>query len=622
MPQTARPAGMTPSIATVCLSGTLREKLAHIAVAGFRHVEIFDNDLLTFDGSLDDLAATLRRHELEVVTLQPFRDFEGLSGRDRELAFARAEAKFDQMAVLDTDLLMLCSSCHPAAQPGIERIVADLRELGERAAARGLRIAYEALAWAPWVHDYRDAWEIVRRVDHPAVGLVLDTFHLFSRGSPLEPIAQIPGDRIFLVQTADAPRLSMDHLSWSRHYRCFPGQGELDIHRFMAQLSETGYSGPLSHEVFNDVFRMSDPAQTARDGYRSSRYLASMVPDPTNGVPQAQPLLGCEFIEISCEPEHLPTLQNTLTALGLARVGVHRQLDAEGWHGGGVRVVLNTDRAFAEHFLDKHGTSVVAIGLRTHNAYQMIRRAQALGLELVEPDSVDASHRMVALRNVDGTIWYLLDASAADESWASAFDTLDEPPNHGELNGVDHIQLSQSYADSLSTAFAFRSLFDLRPRPTFDVFDPRGLVQSQVLDAAESAFRIALNTSQSRDTLSGSFRQQTGGSGVHHVAFGCTDVLAVARSLARSGVDTLSIPPNYYLDIQPRFGLSDAFVETLQEFNVLYDEDAHGRFLQLYTVPVAGSFCFEIVQRDGYQGMGEANAHVRTAAALRPTSGP
>ncbi len=50
---------MYPSIATVCLSGTLREKIASIAQAGFKHVEIFENDLLAFDGSVREAAAMI-----------------------------------------------------------------------------------------------------------------------------------------------------------------------------------------------------------------------------------------------------------------------------------------------------------------------------------------------------------------------------------------------------------------------------------------------------------------------------------------------------------------------------------------------------------------------------------
>ena len=258
---------MYPSIATVCLSGTLREKVESIAQAGFKHVEIFENDLLAFDGSVREAAAMIRDHGLKVVTLQPFRDFEGLQGRDRQLVFERAKLKCEQMAELDTDLLMVCSSDHPRAIGVITRLADDFNELGELAAQNGMRVAYEALAWGRHINDYRDSWEVVRRADHAAVGLVLDTFHIFSRGTDLSAIANIPGERIFLVQTADAPGLSMDHLSWSRHYRCFPGQGEMDIQNFMDALVATGYDGPVSHEIFNDIFRRSAPLQTAQDGF-------------------------------------------------------------------------------------------------------------------------------------------------------------------------------------------------------------------------------------------------------------------------------------------------------------------------------------------------------------------
>ncbi|WP_164214107.1 sugar phosphate isomerase/epimerase family protein, partial [Stenotrophomonas maltophilia] len=81
--------------------------------------------------------------------------------------------------------------------------------------------------WGRHVNDYRDAWEIVRRADHPNVGIILDTFHILARGTDLSAMRAIPRDRIPLVQVADAPLLDMDLLSWSRHWRCMPGQGDL-----------------------------------------------------------------------------------------------------------------------------------------------------------------------------------------------------------------------------------------------------------------------------------------------------------------------------------------------------------------------------------------------------------
>lgn len=67
--------------------------------------------------------------------------------------------------------------------------------------------------------------ERVRRVDSPALGTVLDSFHILARGDTLDALPSVPVEKITFVQLADAPYMKMDLLEWSRHFRCFPGQG-------------------------------------------------------------------------------------------------------------------------------------------------------------------------------------------------------------------------------------------------------------------------------------------------------------------------------------------------------------------------------------------------------------
>src|SRR5580700_9694148 len=190
-------------------------------------------------------------------------------GPQRAKVFARAERKFDVMQELGCDLLLVCSNVSPEAIGGIDRAAADFHELGERAAKRGLRVGFEALAWGRHVNDYRDAWEVVRRADHPSIGVILDSFHALAPAFPVTAIQSIPADKIFLVQLADAPKLGLDVLSWSRHFRCFPGQGDLPVGAFMEAIAATGYAGPLSLEIFNDQFRSGSAVRTATDGLRS-----------------------------------------------------------------------------------------------------------------------------------------------------------------------------------------------------------------------------------------------------------------------------------------------------------------------------------------------------------------
>src|SRR5688572_2261582 len=247
---------------------------------------------------------------LEVTAFQPFRDLEGMPEPQRSRAFDRAERKFDVMQALGTDLMLVCSNVSPAALGGIDRAAQDFRELGERAVKRGLRVGYEALAWGRHVSDHRDAWEIVRRADHPAVGLVLDSFHTLAKKIDPDSIRRIPGDRIFLVQVADAPLLDMDLLSWSRHFRNMPSQGGLDITSFLAAVQATGYRGYLSLEIFNDQFRAGSARQVAVDGRRSLIAAGDLVERSTGAQPKIRAALpersrplGFEFIEFAVDEE-------------------------------------------------------------------------------------------------------------------------------------------------------------------------------------------------------------------------------------------------------------------------------------------------------------------------------
>ena len=273
------------SIATVSLSGTLPEKLEAAAAAGFDGVEIFAKDLQDFSGT----AAEIRRYaaglHLDILIYQPFRDFEGMPASQFAGNMARAAQAFDAMEALDTDLLLVCSNVQEAACNDPERAAADLWQLAEAAAQRGLRIGYEALAWGRHVRHWRQAWDIVQRASHPALGLILDSFHTLalatSDGEPvseaLRGIDAIPPERLFFVQLADAPRMALDVLSWSRHHRNFPGQGELAVTDFAQAVLQTGYRGPLSLEIFNDVFRVTPPLPVARDGLRSLRWIKDQV---------------------------------------------------------------------------------------------------------------------------------------------------------------------------------------------------------------------------------------------------------------------------------------------------------------------------------------------------------
>ena len=119
------PASMKTSIATVSVSGTLEAKLHSIASAGYAGAEIFENDLLSSELAPGDIGSLMRDLGLVCTMFQPFRDLEGLPEPQRAKAFDRLERKFDVMADLGTDMLLVCSSCSPLASGDRGQLVGD-----------------------------------------------------------------------------------------------------------------------------------------------------------------------------------------------------------------------------------------------------------------------------------------------------------------------------------------------------------------------------------------------------------------------------------------------------------------------------------------------------------------
>jgi 3-dehydroshikimate dehydratase len=624
---------MKTSIATVCLSGGLSEKLEAIADAGFRGVEIFESDLLSYNGTPAEVAKEMADLGLKAITFQPFRDFEGMPEPQRVRTFDRAERKFDLMQEIGCDLLMVCSNVSPESLGGIDRAATDFRALGERAAKRGLRVGFEALAWGRHINDYRDAWEVVRRADHPAIGLVLDTFHTCARKTDLKPLHAIPSDRIFLVQLADAPCLDMDVLSWSRHFRCFPGQGDMPLVEFMEAVLVTGYDGEFSLEIFNDQFRAGSPRSVAVDGQRSLVYLMDQLRGKSGtasldipAMPPRSKCLGVEFIEFAVDDRTADELGQFISGLGFHKAAQHKSKAVTRWTQGSINLVINKEKeGFAHSHYITHGPSVCAIGLKVESAAAALDRAEKLHDTPFRQKVGPGELEIPCLRGMGGSLLYFLDpTSKLGKVWDVEFEqtiAAGMDANVG-LTVVDHISQSMHYEDMLSWLLFYTSLLDVRKTPQVDITDPGGIVRSQVVESADGALRIALNASQSQRTQSSRFLHEYFGSGVQHIAFASNNVVATAARLKVNGVEILSIPENYYDDLEARVDLSAERLHVLKANNILYDRDAGGEYLQVYTKSFKDLFFLEIVERRGYKGFGAINAPIRLNAQSRLVPDP
>ncbi|WP_415854933.1 bifunctional sugar phosphate isomerase/epimerase/4-hydroxyphenylpyruvate dioxygenase family protein [Sinomonas sp. G460-2] len=655
---------MRTGIATVCLSGTLEEKLRAAAKAGFGGVEIFETDLVTSSLSPEDVRRLADDLGLGLDLYQPFRDFDSVPDELYRANLRRADAKFKLMGRLGIDTILVCSNVGTASIDDDALRTEQLHGLAELAADHGAKVAYEALAWGTYVNDFEHAWRIVDDANHPNLGTCLDTFHILSRGWDTAPIEGIPGEKIFFVQVADAPKLSLDVLSWSRHYRVFPGEGQFDLPKFLGHVARTGYAGPVSLEVFNDTFRQSDVERTAVDAMRSliwleertAQHLAASAADaagvapspaqlaqasrayamPLTTLPQVAPPSGLNFAEIKAADGGAATaeLERLLGQLGFQPGGEHRTKPVSLWTLGDARIVLNRQQARGVE------PGISALGFDVENSVAAVARAVQLKAVPVPRTSQANEEVLQAVQAPDGTEVFL----CQDTFWTQEFgsgegDARGEPddegvagiaePASGEAAGgaipvaptqgdhtlaaarIDHINLAQPWQHYDEAVLFYSSVLALSPQPSQDVSSPAGLVRSQVMQTEDRSVRLALNLAPwvQADSVRGTVRDTF----QEHIAIVVPDLVATAKACRARKLPFLAIPENYYEDLDARYGLDPEFLATLRELNLLYDRDADGEFLHFYTATV-GSVFFEVVQRiGGYDGFGAPNAPIRHA---------
>ena len=641
---------MRTGIATVCLSGTLREKMQACAIAGFDGIEIFEQDLVTSPLSPEDIRAMAADLGLTLDLYQPFRDFDSVPEELLAGNLRRADAKFRLMSRLGMDTMLVCSNVATASIDDDELRAAQLSRLAELAGEHGVKVAYEALAWGKYVNDYEHAHRLVELVDHPNLGTCLDSFHILSRDWDTAPIEGFNPEKIFFVQVADAPKLSMDVLSWSRHYRVFPGEGQFQLAKFMGHVVRAGYTGPVSLEVFNDVFRQSDVERTAVDAMRSLIWLEEQSarwleanPTPAEAaagagrrrhpmelatLPRVAEPAGFNFAEVRAADTG--ALETLLGQLGFGFNGRHRTKNVQLWTMGHARVIINEEAPAAAE------TAIAAVGFDVDSPVIAAARAQQLKAPAVPRKSQADEEVFQGFAAPDSTEIFLCQGSPdGTAAWVKEFGTAGVTaagtpagtPGTGAAGPqavIDHVNLAQPWQHFDEAVLFYTSALALEPQPYAEVASPTGLVRSQVMTTRDRGVRLVLNLAPLLQQEGGPESAGTGSAGdafagtqrrtyQEHIAFAVDDLIATARAARGRGLEFLRIPANYYEDLDARFDLDPAFLATLSELNLLYDRDADGEFLHFYTATV-GSVFFEMVERRGsYDGYGAPNAPVRHA---------
>lgn len=247
---------------------SLVDKIRVTHEAGYDGIELWIDDIAQYEkdgGNVEDLGKDIRDRGMFV------HDVIGLWN-----CMPPTQEEFDASLVETRERLRLMSavgSKHAAAIPTPDRVDFDLKwgthcyktlmDIGMN--DYNVQVAFEFIGFLKGVHRLGQALAVAFDTDDERACLINDTFHLFRGGSGFNCMKLLQGkftaDLHFNDVPGDVPREQMGD-----EHRVMPGDGILPLEQMLRDMVATGYTGPLSLEIFNRTYWEMDPAEVARIG--------------------------------------------------------------------------------------------------------------------------------------------------------------------------------------------------------------------------------------------------------------------------------------------------------------------------------------------------------------------
>ncbi len=246
------------------------QKIAIAGETGYSAIELWHDDIdlyLDEGGSIQDIRKALADHQLTAPTTIMVKGWCDTTGEEYEQGIAECKRRMEQSAEVGAEFVI---AGPPHGQVDIEmaaRRYGDLMEIGLEI---GVKPAMEYLGFAEQINTIDDALQIMDGSEKPEVTIVLDPFHCFRGGGGMESMARLTGGQIAISHFNDAPA-DPPRETQRDPDRVLPGEGIVDLKRYIELLRQTGYDRWISLELFRQDLWDQDAKTVAKLGLEKMR---------------------------------------------------------------------------------------------------------------------------------------------------------------------------------------------------------------------------------------------------------------------------------------------------------------------------------------------------------------
>lgn len=254
-----------------CENHSVLEDLALCEKYGFDYIDVqsecLDRELAAGKYTLEQLGDFFRSHKIKMLSYNALIFFNMKQTQaEKDAVMAQLDEIIRRCEILGCKMIVVVPSMDLPVKATVDEIKADavavLKEMVKKVEPHGIKLSLE-FCGAPTmsINRFEYAYDIVKAVDSPFVGVTLDQFHFNAMASGWDALEKADGKKIFVWHLNGTENMPCGAAYNTDEVRLWPGEpGDcLDHKRFADALKKIGFDGDVcTIEVFRpDYYKLS-----------------------------------------------------------------------------------------------------------------------------------------------------------------------------------------------------------------------------------------------------------------------------------------------------------------------------------------------------------------------------
>lgn len=253
----------TSTIQPVALS----KKLPLISKAGFRHVELWNDEIdlhLSVTGeSILDVRKRIQDNGLTVCSVIAAMGWADAPEQEVDQVFDECRRRCEQAAQVGSNWIV---ASPPMGHVSVNVMTDRLLRLLEIAEQLQIKPILEFLGFTEQYHSVSSVLEVLQSPALASTPVVADIYHLIRGGGALEDLLKFKPGQLGIFHINDLPA-EPDFLVQTDYDRVMLGEGLIDLKHSIGLLNEIQFEGPVSLELFNKQLWQANPADVLSFGF-------------------------------------------------------------------------------------------------------------------------------------------------------------------------------------------------------------------------------------------------------------------------------------------------------------------------------------------------------------------